>query len=230
MTSQNSLFCGDCSCKAGIFKALPDAEFELICKNRFEVKFNAGEIIFKQGSSLTHLVCITSGLGKIYFEGIEKKNLILRLAKASELIGGPGMFVDARHYYSLGAVEETSVCLIDIACYREAVFKNKTLAFEVMKRESQHRIELYEKLVNLTQKQMPGRIAEALLYLSREIYNGPKFSCTLSRQELADLTAMSKESSIRILKDFRDENYIRLEGNDFELLDVPALENISHFG
>jgi CRP/FNR family transcriptional regulator len=230
MNEKDIISCGDCSCKAGIFKILSDDEFGLICRNRLEVSFNAGEIIFKQGSSLTHLVCITSGLAKVYFKGVEKKNLILRLARASELIGGPGMFVDARHYYSLGAVEDTTVCLIDIASYREAVFRNKSLAFEVMKRESQHRIELYEKLVNLTQKQMPGRIAEVLLYLSKEIYKGTKFSCTISRQELADLAAMSKESSIRILKDFKDEGFLRLDGNEFEILDVPALEHICQTG
>ncbi|MDO9512565.1 MAG: Crp/Fnr family transcriptional regulator [Bacteroidales bacterium] len=222
--------CSDCICKADLFSDLPPDDFDIICRTKQDVEFNAGEIIFKQGAVLTHVVCLTQGLAKIYFEGIEKKNLILRLVKPSELVGGPGMFVDRRHHYSLGAVADCKVCFIDVAAYREVVFKNKKLAHEVMNRESQHRIELYTKLVNLTQKQMPGRIAEVLMYLYGEVYNSTKFNCALSRQEIADLSAMSKESAIRILKDFKDEGYITLDGNDFEIFNVEALAQISNLG
>ncbi|MDD2962838.1 MAG: Crp/Fnr family transcriptional regulator [Bacteroidales bacterium] len=222
--------CDTCRSRSFIFDLISEQDRDLLNRSKQEVSFNAGEIIFKQGAMLTHIVCVTSGLAKIYFEGVDRKNLILRLVKPSELVGGPGMFVDQRHHYSLGAVEDTLVCFIELGLYRELVFRNKPLAHEVMARESQHRIELYEKLVNLTQKQMPGRVAEALLYLSKQVYNSSKFLCTISRQELADLTAMSKESAIRILKDFKENNLVSIEGNQVELLDVEGLMSVSARG
>ncbi len=226
----NSERCENCRSRSFIFDLISEQDREILDKAKQEVSFNAGEIIFKQGAMLTHVVCVTSGLAKIYFEGLDKKNLLLRLVKPSELVGGPGMFVDQRHHYSLGAVEDTRVCFIDIGLYRELVFRNKPLAHEVMARESYHRIEMYEKLVNLTQKQMPGRVAEALIYLSTQIYESAKFQCTISRQELADLTAMSKESTIRILKDLKESGLVTIEGNIVEIVDMKGLEDISQRG
>lgn len=222
--------CQTCKSRSFIFELISEQDREILDRSKQEVSFNAGEIIFKQGAMLTHVVCITSGLAKIYFEGIDKKNLILRLVKPSEMVGGPGMFVDQRHHYSLGAVEDTLVCFIELGLYRELVFRNKPLAHEVMARESHHRIELYEKLVNLTQKQMPGRVAEALLYLSQQVYGTSRFVCTISRQELADLTAMSKESAIRILKDLKESGLLTIEANTIEILDLQGMAEVSQRG
>lgn len=229
-TFTNSGRCDICRSRSFVFDLISEQDRELLDRSKQEVSFNAGEIIFKQGAMLTHIVCVTSGLGKIYFEGLDKKNLILRLVKPSELVGGPGMFVDQRHHYSFGAVEDTVVCFIEIGLYRDLVFRNKALAHEVMARESQHRIELYEKLVNLTQKQMPGRVAEALIYLSKQVYGSNEFQCTISRQDLADLTAMSKESVIRILKDFRESGVVLTESSRVEIVDFEALSDISARG
>ena len=50
---------------------------------------------------------------------------------------------------------------------------------------------------------------------------------TIKRQDLADLTAMSKESSIRILKELKDENIISVDGNTIILHKLENLIQIS---
>jgi CRP/FNR family transcriptional regulator len=82
----------------------------------------------------------------------------------------------------------------------------------------------------LTQKQMPGRVSDALLYLSEDIFESLEFDITLSRQDLADLCGLSKESVIRILKDFKTSRFIELSGNDLKILDRDALKRISVSG
>jgi CRP/FNR family transcriptional regulator len=49
----------------------------------------------------------------------------------------------------------------------------------------------------------------------------------LSRQEIADLTAMSKDSAIRILKDFERDGIISMQGNQMSILDKDQLKDIS---
>ena len=88
----------------------------------------------------------------------------------------------------------------------------------------------FEKLINLTQKQMPGRIADALLYLADMVYENHKFTAHVSRQDIADLAAMSKESAIRIIKEFKESKLINCEGNDFQILDHQGLQKISQTG
>ena len=74
---------------------------------------------------------------------------------------------------------------------------------------------------------MHGRVADTLLYLANSVYNSPDFNTTLSRQDLADLSSLAKESFIRILKEFKDSGTILFEGNSFHIKDSEALKKIS---
>ena len=85
-------------------------------------------------------------------------------------------------------------------------------------------------MVSLTQKYMPGRVAETLLYLKDEIYQSNKFNVDLSRQELADMSNMTKESLVRILQQFKESNLLKTQGSEIEILDESALNHISKNG
>ena len=101
---------------------------------------------------------------------------------------------------------------------------------ELLKGINQHYINNFRKFVSLTQKQMPGRIADALLYLVEDVYKTNPVKLTISRQDLADLTAMSKESAIRILKQFKMEKIINSDKTTLEVIDMEQLKRISELG
>ncbi|PKP29533.1 MAG: hypothetical protein CVU00_15125 [Bacteroidetes bacterium HGW-Bacteroidetes-17] len=226
----NSAFCKDCSKKLNIFHFLTDDEMNFINEHRHEVKFNPGETIFKQGGAFTHVACLTSGYGKVYIEGMNKKNLVLNILRPTEMIGGPGLFNDFRHHYSVSAIDDVVACFIEVESFMEVAKQNKEFASELFKWINQKGVRNFEKLINLTQKQMPGRIADALLYLSNSVYESDKFTVNISRQDIADLAAMSKESAIRIIKEFKESGFITCEGNDFNILEPKALHKISQTG
>jgi CRP/FNR family transcriptional regulator len=85
-------------------------------------------------------------------------------------------------------------------------------------------------MVSLTQKYMPGRVAETLLYLKNEIYKKQKFTMDLSRQELAEMSNMTKESLVRILQQFKESNLIKTQGSEIEIIDEGSLNHISKNG
>lgn len=221
--------CANCNCRSQIFKNLGALELELINSSRFQVDYRAGEVIFKQGTPTPYFVCITSGLAKLYIEGFGK-NLILALVKPVDYIFGPGIYVDNRHYYSASAVEDCTACLVDVNIFKKLVRENPDFAEEFLKRVSLQAIFNFNQLLSLTQKQMPGRIADVLFYLCENIYGKNPFELTISRQDLADLSGMSKESAIRILKEFKDEGILSLQGNTMEILNIRQLRQISETG
>jgi CRP/FNR family transcriptional regulator len=208
---------------------LVPAELEQINTGRFHVAFKAGEIIFKQGTPSSHFVCVTSGLAKVYIEGYGK-NLILSLVRPVDYIFGPGVYIDNKHYYSASAVEDSSACLVDTSIFKKLIRSNPDFAEDFIKRISYQTLFNFEQVISLTQKQMPGRIADALFYLSEKIYGTNPFKMSISRQDLADLSGMSKESAIRILKEFKEEGLLNVEGNMFELLNIKQLKQISETG
>jgi CRP/FNR family transcriptional regulator len=73
---------------------------------------------------------------------------------------------------------------------------------------------------------MYGRLAEGLIFLSEEIFMSDKFGNVLSRQELGELTYMTKESVVRILKKFQNEQLIHMEHDSIQILNKAALKEL----
>ncbi|MCF8236078.1 MAG: Crp/Fnr family transcriptional regulator [Bacteroidales bacterium] len=225
-----NLRCDRCCFKQEIFTLLSDEEMDRINQNRYEVNFKSHETIFKQGAALTHIACITSGFGKIYIEGFNNKNLILRIFKENEFIGGPGMYTDFMMHYTVSALTDVSTCFIDARVFYDTVKNNSAFALQMLGHINRMGIQNFNKFINLTQKHMHGRIADAIFYLADRIHESDDFEPPISRQDLADMTAMTKESAIRILKDLKDNQTISVEGNHFRILNRAALEKISRTG
>lgn len=224
------LNCTTCCLKRNIFSCLSEDEMKSLDKDRYEVTFKVGETIMKQGAALTHITCITNGNAKIYLEGLNNKNLLIKITKGIEVIGGPGLFTDYRHHYSACSLTDLTACFIEVKAFEKIVESNNEFAKRLLQHINKQEISNLNKLVNLTQKHMHGRVAEMLLYLSDQIYESDEFHTRLSRQDLADLTAMTKESLIRILKEMKNDGLVDPGIHDIKILDKDSLRNISITG
>jgi CRP/FNR family transcriptional regulator, polysaccharide utilization system transcription regulator len=213
-----------------IFTYLTDKESALINKTMPEVVYNEGEIIFKQGSPVTHLASIIKGLAKVYVEGLEKRNLILRYACSRDFIGSSGIFTDNLHHFTAVAVKDTTAKLINTELFKNLMQENNRFALGYIEYISEREIMYCQKLISLTQKQMHGRVAEALLYYSDKVYFSKKDAFLISRKDMADITALNKDTIGRILNDLQNSKIIKMETNSVKILNRNKLENISNKG
>jgi CRP/FNR family transcriptional regulator len=125
---------------------------------------------------------------------------------------------------------DSTVCFIDVAIFKEIIDNNRSFAAEFMKDFSRNILSVYNRLVYLTQKQMRGRMADTLIYLFEDIFQSSKFAMHLSRQDIADLSGMSKDSASKVLREFQHEGIINLTEQEMELLDAEKLHKISRIG
>ena len=73
-------------------------------------------------------------------------------------------------------------------------------------------------------------MADTLIYLSEEIFESQKFTLYLSRQDIAELSGMSKDSAVKILREFQNDGIIHLTDNEMEIIDPASLNRISRTG
>ncbi|MBN2350068.1 MAG: Crp/Fnr family transcriptional regulator [Bacteroidales bacterium] len=222
--------CVDCELKCDIFKLLTREELELVNENRSVTHYKQGEIIFKQGAPNTHVIFLTSGIVKVYVEGYDSKELILAITKPTQFISGPELYVNNIYPYSAAALAETTTCYVNGEVFKQLVRQNVQFAEGFLKEFSRRSLNTIHNFVSLTQKKMPGRIAGGLLYLANSVFKLNEFELILSKQELGELTAMSKESAQRILKDLQDEGIIQIKNNYLEIKDLERLEKICECG
>jgi len=226
----NGNICKDCLKRCDMFKHLNDEELSYINEHRYEAKFKAGEVIFKQGTPTAHIVSFSIGLAKLYIEASNSRDVIIAIVQPTSLIGGPGLYLDGRHKYSLSALTESLVCFIDVKPFQDLVRSNYKFAESLITDISMKDLRLMQRLANVSVKQSHGRLAEVLLHLSENVFKSEAFNITLSRQELADMTGMSKEGAIRILKEFKDSGLIDFKSQDIKILDKKRLWEVSQNG
>lgn len=240
---QDSVRCGDCTgCRydccfnrhncgdSHIFGILNAEELHSLMDNKRQIHFRPGETIMKQNTPLTHLLCIKNGLAKVVSEGPKGKNLILQIIKANSIFTGGGAIVDDFRHFTVAAVTEIDCCFIDTNRLYNLLTKNSNFSIELLKHCNNQHLKMLNTLINLTNKYMPGRVADTLLYLKNTIFETNPFDFMLSKQELADMSGMTKESFIRSLKEFEDSGLIHHTRNNVEILKESELIEISRNG
>jgi CRP/FNR family transcriptional regulator len=228
---------GNCCCKNcfktdedNLLSSLTMDELDFLIDGKQQINYKPGETIIKQNTNSTYVVCMREGLAKVYVEGVKGKNLVVKLIGRLDFVTGGGLFNGNIQHFTITAMTPVTCCLIDSSKLTKLFSENNRFAVELLRHHTKQNNILLNKLVNLTQKYMPGRVADTLLYLKNDIYKTNPFTIPLTRQDLADMSNMTKESLVRILQQFKSSELIRSQGNTFEVLDENALLSVSKNG
>ena len=81
-----------------------------------------------------------------------------------------------------------------------------------------------------SQKKTYGRVADAILYFSQVIYESKEFEVPFTRQELANLIGISRESATRVLTKFHEDGIVSLHDRHIHIANLPLLMQISENG
>lgn len=223
-------YCHTGNQSGAIFEALTESEKKILDLNSVVIHYRKGETICKQGSFATNIISLEQGLVKVFLEG-SPKNLILTITPAGNLIGVPSMFESNNTFlYSVTTYVESVVRMIDIQVFRNLLKENAGFAFRILSMMNENTAQTYGRFFCITQKHLHGRLADILICLSARIFKNPSFELPLSRSDLGELTGMSTESVIRLMKEFKSDGLIELSGKSIKLIDIPRLKKISELG
>lgn len=205
-------------------------ELNLLNINSNLVEYAQRDTIIKQNSRASHIIFINSGLVKISKEMRKGKNLMLNIEGQGRFIGSSSVFGSEYFNYSVTALEPTIVSFIDTKIFKEIIEKNGALGLELITQISKTNINMIDKLSSLLYKQLPGRVADIIIYFSETIYNSETFTFPLTRQELAELAGTTKESIIRTLSEFKHDKIIDIERNTITILSPKIIQTLSRLG
>jgi CRP-like cAMP-binding protein len=221
--------CLNCLFKTTLCRGLPLEEFNKIFELTTQNTYKKGEVILKQGSKTNNLVFLTQGMVKFVYDN-NGKDLIITIDKAQTLLGLANILNEDINLFSIIAIEDCKGCLIDSNRFKIQLINNRQFMIEIMSISTQLFRQSILNFISIAHKQSNGRIADVLIYLSKNIYNDNNFVLTLSRQELADFAGCSKELIIHTLRNFDADNVIKVSGKNIEILDFERLMNISRRG
>jgi len=230
MKNSESTNCLDCKRSSKCFKKLIPTELEFINQNKTQIFYRKGENICKQGTFASYVLYISDGLVKLYLESPKNKNINLKILTTSEFIGFSSIYGDNIYNYSTIALKDSTICLIEKDSFRKLLTNNGGFASEIIKWYCKNEKQLFNKIQSLSNKQMYGHLADALLYLSNQNLLNEQIFSHLSRKDIAGFAGLSTESTVRLLTKLKNENIIDIIGKEIKILNPELLKNISRKG
>lgn len=222
--------CKDCTEKSCAVMYLDNKQLELLNNNNIEVHFNKGETLFKQNTLTSHVIFVKSGLIKVHMRGPSERDQIIKIAKHGSYLGIPSIIGDRINNYSATAISPVVTCFIDTSVFKELLLLNPHFTYDILEFACKDGLCNLHKFVNQSQKQLAGRLAEALLQFVNDIFHSHEFELPISRQDLADLMGATRESTISMLQEFKNDGVLTVNAKKIKILNKSLLEYISEKG
>jgi len=195
--------------------------------------FKKNQIMYKEGDVPQYFHCLVSGKVKIFKDGVSGRTQIIRVIKPVEFFGFRAYFANENYVTAAAAFEASTLCLIPMELVDKWTRTNLKLALFFIKHLAIELGSSDQRTVNLTQKHIRGRLAEALLFL-KDCYgleeDGATLSIYLSREDLANLSNMTTSNAIRTLSAFANEHIVAIDGRKIKLIDEEQIKRISKIG
>lgn len=218
---------------AELWNALTSPEKRIIAENFHYERYKKNQIIYAESEDPENLYCLLEGKVKMFKSGIGDRVQILRLYRPVQYFGYRAYFAREPYVSSAAAFEPSVLGIIPMKIVEEIIKQNNQLALFFIHELSRNLGGSDTKIINLTQKHIRGRLAEALLLLADNYgyeADGLTLKIYLSREDLANLSNMTTSNAIRTLTSFVAEKLIMVDGRRIRILNEPQMRKISKFG
>ncbi len=216
-----------------VWKMLSDIERNLLRENAQILQFKKNQLIYIEDELPKNLMCLFEGKVKIFKSGIGGRSQIIRIIRPVMYFGYRAYFAREPYVTAASAFEACTVCFIPMELIEKLIRGNGDLAMYFIQHLSIDLGIADQRVVNLTQKHVRGRLAESLVAL-REIYGLEEDEATiniyLAREDLASLSNMTTSNAIRTLSNFVNERIIAVDGRKIKIIDEERLRKISRIG
>lgn len=213
-----------------LFSLLTVEQKQRISDNSTHLRYKKGETICKQGAFANHIMVITEGLAKTYLEGANDKNLIIDILKPVSWIGLSSTYNENTYNFTAATIIDSSICFIEKTVFTDILLENNEFSNDIIGKLCRSSKHFFNKITSLGNKQLHGRFADALLYLSQKVAKSPTIELSITRKEIGELAGISTESAIRLLSELNHDGIIQLDGKVITILKENLLEKLSKIG
>jgi len=209
-------------------RAMSKAELKKVSDSKVTKKVKKGESLFEEGDKLDGVFCVRDGVSKLSKLSANGKDQIVKLASKGEVMGHRSVIAEESSNLSAIAVSDMQVCFIPKDSIVHTLSQNPNFAVEVLRHMAHDLKEADDVIVNMSQKTVKQRIAEAFIYLKNNYgENDDGFlNLTLSREDIANVVGTATESAIRIISEFKKKGIIKTSGKKIGVIDEKQLQDL----
>lgn len=215
--------------KFNALRAMSKEELKAVSDSKVFRKIKKGETIFEEGEKLNGVYCVRGGVSKLAKLSPNGKDQIVKLASKGEVLGQRSVVAEENANLSATAVSDMEMCFIPKEAIVSTLHKNPDFTYEVLRHMAHDLREADDVIVNMSQKTVKERIAEALLYMKNNFGEDKDgyLALVLSREDIANVVGTATESCIRILSEFKKQGLIKTSGKRMAILEGRKLQDLA---
>jgi CRP-like cAMP-binding protein len=212
------------------FKELPNEQIEDLSMIITDQVFDRGQIIFSEGDDGNGFYVVVSGRVKIFKLSPEGKEQILHIFGPGDPFGEVAVFAGQHFPANAEAMESSRIFFFPRESFSDLIKNNPSLALNMLAILSK-RLRRFTNLIDdLSLKEVPGRLAAHLLYLSGQAEGTEQLELNITKTQLASLLGTIPETLSRILGKMSKQGLIESDGRRIKILDHEALEELAESG
>ena len=217
--------------RAALFAALDDEQAGELRASMTEVTLARGESLFHEGDPGDRLYVVAEGKVKLHRASPDGRENMLAVLGPSEMIGELSLFDPGPRTATASALTEVKLLGLGHGDLQPWLHARPEVAIALLRAIARRLRRTNDVMSDLVFSDVPGRVAKALLDLSRRFgvqsEEGIHVAHDLTQEELAQLVGASRETVNKALADFAGRGWLKLEARAVVLMDVERLSRRS---
>ncbi|MFQ5480188.1 MAG: Crp/Fnr family transcriptional regulator [Thermodesulfobacteriota bacterium] len=233
--SQHENYCALCQCSIKentLFTDLSEGQLDSFKDVIVFSTFSKRDVIFLEGDLVAGLYVVRSGRVKLVRGSVKGKEQIIKILGPGDILGFE-IFYGADNFTNTAiAMEDCELCYIKKADFFSIIDRDSDVARKLILSLGRELNEAYGRIGNLGLLNAREKMAHLLSTLAGEygsLLEGGRIrlNLTLSRLEIAELLGITQETSIRLLKGFKEEGIISIKRKEIIIISLKRLMEIA---
>ena len=181
--------------------------------NRNIIRLNKRQTLFTEGERPTKLFYVMEGKLRSFKTHPDGKELAIELFGPGDFIGFSEIIKECNYLETIETIEQSKIAIIPRTEFEELIQQHAIIYKRFTKLMIIKNLEMERRLVWVAYNSLRQKVAAALLYLKAKYGDqnlGP-FCINLNRGVFASIAGTAKESSIRVLSEFKSERLIDID-------------------
>ena len=190
-------------------------------------EFDKNQFIFSEGDDGVGFYVIVRGRVKIYKMSPEGKEQILHILGPGEPFAEVAVFSGSHYPANAETMAASSLFFFPKDEFIKLISSNPSLAMNMLAALSIRLKQFSHMIEALSLKEVPGRLAAHLLYLSEQQEEASELRLDIAKVQLAGLLGTIPETLSRIFKKMNEQGLIESSGAAITILDRQGLEDLA---
>ena len=209
------------------FNGLPTDQIDALTMIAVENSYVKGESIFTEDEQATGFYVVVSGRIKVFKLSSEGREQILHIFGPGEVFGEVPVFAGKKFPASADTMEASRILFFPRDSLIRLIEKNPSIALNMLAVLSMRLRRFTSMIDDLSLREVPGRLAKHLLYLSEQKQNSHDLELSITKGQLASLLGTIPETLSRILTKMTEQGIIESDGRKIRILERDVVEELA---